>query len=330
MVRRAAALEPRRRRRGTARLVVLALLATVVVLAVNSIVSTSAEGPDAGLTYADQVRPLVDRSTQQATALEDMRVKAGELGRDGLRRSLDRLQRDSSALRRELQSVDPPSGMGDAHGLLVTCFLSRAKGLVALEEGLAGAFSATGTTEEVTQRLADAIGALRVSDQAFRLFVDELTPAGRKAMPPSVWIADESRWNRAELNSFVTTLRSSASLAPVHDVALITVTTDPAPVGADAGASVLPRVKSIRLDVVVANVGNGPEKRVAVEAVATSAGGLDTARQFTDLAAGQRQTVTLTVQPKAGNPVELRVRVGPLGEEVNVADNEQVSSLVLR
>lgn len=307
----------------------LAIVATVVVLAVNSIVSTSAEGPDPGLTYADQVRPLVDRSTRQATALEDLRTRAAELGRDGLRRSLERLERESETLRAELADVDPPGEMTDAHGLLVTCFMTRARALGDFEKGLAGAFSSA-SPEEVTQGIVDAVGALRVADQAFRLFVGELTPEGRKAMPASAWITDEARWSRAEVATFVTTLRSSASLAPVHDVALVTVTTDPAPVGAENGVSVVPRVRSIRLDVVVANVGNGPEKRVAVEAVATSAGGLDTARQFADLAAGQRQTVSLTIQPKAGNPVELRVRVGPVGEEINVGDNEQVSSLILR
>jgi hypothetical protein len=297
---RRAALEPRRRRRGgPARLIVLALIATVVVLAVNSIVSTSAEGPDAGLTYADQVRPLVDRSTRQATALDDLRNRANELGRDGLRRSLDRLERESNTLRDQLRDVDPPKEMADAHGLLVTCFVTRAKALNDFEDGLAGAFSSA-NTEEVTQRLVDAVGALRVADQAFRLFVDSLSPAGRKAMPASAWIVDEARWSRAEIGAFVTTLRSSASLAPVHDVALVTVTTDPAAVGVEGGASVVPKVKSIRLDVVVANVGNGAEKHVAVEAIATSAGGLDTSRQFADLAAGQRQTVTLTVQPRGG------------------------------
>src|SRR5687768_6042649 len=93
---RRASVESRRRPpRRFPRLVLLALLATVVVLAVNSIVSSSAEGPDPALVFADRVRPAIDRSTRQGIALEDLRTSAGSLGRDGLKRGVDRLLRES-------------------------------------------------------------------------------------------------------------------------------------------------------------------------------------------------------------------------------------------
>jgi uncharacterized protein YfaS (alpha-2-macroglobulin family) len=112
---------------------------------------------------------------------------------------------------------------------------------------------------------------------------------------------------------------------------VLTVSTDPVPVGMDGTVNrVLPLVKTVRLQVVVANAGNVEEKRVTVEAVATSTGGLDTARQFVDLAPGQRSTVTLALQPSPVGVIELKVRAGPVETEANVADNEQVSFYVMR
>src|SRR3954453_21272870 len=88
----------RRPPRRFPRLVFLAVVASLVVLAVNSIVKSSAEGPDPALVFADRVRPVVDRSSRQAMALEDLRGQAGTLGRDGLKKGVDRMLRESRDL----------------------------------------------------------------------------------------------------------------------------------------------------------------------------------------------------------------------------------------
>src|SRR5688572_28323948 len=98
-VARRGSVEGRRRSpRRLPRLVFLAMVASLVVLAVNSIVSTSAEGPDPALVFVDHVRPAVHKSTRQAMALEDLRSSAATLGRDGLKRGVDRLLRESRGL----------------------------------------------------------------------------------------------------------------------------------------------------------------------------------------------------------------------------------------
>jgi hypothetical protein len=149
-------------------------------------------------------------------------------------------------------------------------------------------------------------------------------------MPPSVWLPDPNRYAKPEMAAFVGTLRASASLAPVRDLTVLTVSPDPVPVGMDGANRVLPLVKTLRLQVVVANAGNQAEKRVPVEAVVTSQGGMDTARQFVDLAPGQRATVALALRPSPVGVLELKVRAGPLEGEGSVADNEQVSTYVMR
>ena len=325
-------LDARRPPRRFPRLILLALLATVVILAVNSIVSSSAEGPDPAVSFADRVRPAIDLSTRQGIALEDLRTSAGSLGRDGLQRGVDRLLRESRRLVTQVEEAPADGELRQAQGLLLTCLTTRAEALSRLNDTLAGRFE-SGPPEQAIDALVEIGGDLAVSDRAYELFLDRLPEDARASMPESAWLPDPTRYQRPEMAAFVGTLRASASLAPVRDLTLITVSTDPVPVGVDAAdpnIKVLPLVRSVQLQVVVANAGNQEEKRVAVEAVVTSQGGMDTARQFVDLAPGQRSTVTLTVRPSAVGVIELRVRVPAPEGEANPADNEQVSLYVMR
>jgi hypothetical protein len=326
---RRASVDGRRRSRRFPRLVFLAVVASLLVLAVNSIVKTSAEGPDPALVFADRVRPVVDRSSRQAMALEDLRSQAGTLGRDGLKRGVDRMLRESRALVIEIEDTRASGELRQTQGLLLTCLATRRDALAALADTLAGRFE-SGPPEAAIDRLVEVGGDLAVSDRAYQLFLQRLPTAARKTMPPSVWLTDPNHYARPEMAAFVGTLRASASLAPVRDVAVLTVTTDPVPVGHDGTNKVLPVNKTLKLQVVVVNAGNQAEKHVAVEAVVASQGGMDTARQFADLAPGQRATVGLTLRPSPAGVLELRVRIGPLEGETSLADNEQLSTYVMR
>lgn len=325
-------LDARRPPRRFPRLILLALLATVVVLAVNSIVSSSAEGPDPAVSFADRVRPAIDLSTRQGIALEDLRTSAGSLGRDGLQRGIDRLLRESRRLVTQVEEAPADGELRPAQGLLLTCLTTRAEALARLNDTLAGRFE-SGPPEQAVDALVEVGGDLAVSDRAYELFLEGLPEEARATMPESIWLPDRTRYERPEMAAFVGTLRAGASLAPVRDLVVLTVATDPVPVGIEAPESpnkVLPLVRSVQLQVVVANAGNQDEKRVPVEAVVTSQGGMDTARQFVDLTPGQRSTVTLTVRPSPVGVIELRVRVPPVEGEANVADNEQITTYVMR
>lgn len=323
-------LDARRTPRRFPRVILLALLATVVILAVNSIVSSSAKGPDPAVSFSDRVRPAIDLSTRQGIALEDLRTSAGSLGRDGLQRGVERLLRESRRLVGQVEAAPASGELRQAHGLLIACLTTRTDALERLNDTLAGRFE-SGPPEQAIDALVEVGGDLAVSDRAYALFLRELPGEARATMPESVWLPDRTRYERPEMAAFVGTLRASASLAPVRDLTVLVVSTDPAPVGVDGLSNkILPTVKSVQLQVVVANSGNVEEKRVPVEAIVTSQGGLDTARQFVDLTPGQRTTVTLTVRPSPVGVIELRVRVGPVETEANVADNEQVSLYVMR
>lgn len=310
-------------------MVLFAVGLSLIVVAVNSIVTTSSRGPDEAVAYADRVRPAVDRSSRQAAAVDDVRAQAGQLPAAGLRRSLERLMRESDGLVKEVRAVDPPAKFVATHGLLVTTMTTRAKALEQLHGALT---SDVASPAEDAIRTLEAVGQdLVVSDRAYQLFLEDLPKAARQTMPASIWVTDATKWARPEMAALVSTVRASGSAAPVHDVALVTVTPDPSPVSVEGdGRQVLPRTKSLRLDVVVANAGNTAEKRVAVEAVFTIEGGLDTARQFVDLAPGQRQTVSLTIRPAAGTNANLVVRAVPVAGEDRTGDNEQTYNYVVR
>jgi hypothetical protein len=319
----------RRAPRRFPRLILLALVLSVVVVAVNSILTTSSEGIDQSVAYADRVRPAVERSTRQAAAVDDLRNQAGQLQAAALRRALERLAREAKQLEGQVRAVDPPSEVTIGHGLLVTSLATRAAAI----EGVKAALTADVNTplDEAITSLEKAGQDLVVSDRAYQLFLDELPESARSTMPPSIWVNDATRWARPEMAALASTVRASGSVAPVNDVALVTVTPDPRPVAAEAdGRQVLPRSKNIRLDVVVANAGNTQARRVAVEAVLTMEGGLDTARQFVDIAPGQRQAVTLNLRVPAGPEASIVVRVGPVAGEDRVSDNEQTLNYVIR
>ncbi len=306
---------------------------TAVVLAVNSIITTSTDGPDRAMAYADRVRPAVDRSSRQAGALGDLLGQAPALGATGLRRSVDRLVRESRDIVATVDEVSPPKALREAQGLLRTSLETRAAALAALSSTLGAGLDQP--VDQGVDALVDVGRDLAVADRAYELFLAALPPAPRRTMPPSVWVADPTTWERPEMSAFLSTLRASASVAPVHDITLVTVSVDPSPVGVDptqGDARVLPSARSLKLQVVVADAGNAAERRVPVEAVVTAQGGVETGRQFVDLAPGQRQTVALTVRvPAPGTAAfELRVRAGPVGDEARPTDNEQVLHFVMR
>lgn len=327
---RRASVEGRRRAsRRLPRMVILALVATLLVLAVNSIVTSSAEGPDPAIVFADRVRPAIDKSSRQAGALEELRRSAPDLGRIGVQRGVDRLLRESRGLVSEVEQAPAQGDLRRTQGLLLACLVTRQQALEAIAATVSGRFE-SGPPDQAIDALVAVGEDLAVADRAYELFLDQLPAKARASMAPSVWLPDSSRFGRPEMASFVQTLRAEAGLMQVRDLAMVTVATDPLPVGSDGLNKILPLAKSMRLQVVVANAGTVAEKRVAVEAVVTSQGGLDTAREFVDLDPGQRQTVVLTLRPSAVGVLELRARVAPVEGETNVVDNEQVSYFVMR
>jgi hypothetical protein len=317
--------------------VVVVVLAAVSFFVVQGIASSGSDSRSRRLVeqaYLDEMRPHVERSTQQGADLAAARDDAGKLGRVGVTKQLNRLEKEASAVLREVRNADPPASLANAHTLLESTMFIRARAAASLAESLPEALAAEGSGDVVKQ-MATAGADLSTADGLYAVFRRSLAPPGKApaaSMPPSRWVTRPGSWTQAELRALVSTLRATSTLAPVHDVAVIVVTTDPTAVGKEGDADVLPPSKSLRLEVVVANVGNTREKQVpVVAAVTTPSGAVDTARQFVDLAPGQRLTVTLGgLQPTHNEVLSLGVRAGPVNGEENTDDNEVIRSLFVR
>lgn len=319
----------RRRRFRIPRWLVVGVVLTVVALAVNSIVATTGEGPDRRLAYLDEVRPHVEDSTRQGAVLADLRDQAASLGRTGLRRRLERMARDAHRVVRDVHAESVPSSMRESSPLLAATVIARAAAVDRMLEALTGALG-TGPAERSVDALVAVGQDFVVSDRAYALFVESLPEDLRAAAPESQWIDDPEEWSQPELAAFVASLRASAALAPVHDVSLVTVRLEPPAVGREGETLVLPTVEELEVVAVVANVGNEAERRVPVEAVAVSAGGMDVARQFADLDAGQRLTVPLRLRPSPAGTITLTVRIGVVDGDPTPENNEHILTFVMR
>lgn len=325
------AVRPRRRRRRS--WLLLGVIATLVVLGLNAAISARSREPSRRLeelAYLDRVRPLVQRTNTMGTDLADVRATASELGRDGINRRLERLAREAKSLERTVSRITPPDELAAAHTLFQAAVVIRAKATAAVADGLVAALG-TRPPEPAIARLVDAGEDLKAADRNYEVYLDVLPDVEESArLPESQWVDDPGQWTAPELTAFVATLRSSAQLASVHDVSIVLVSTDPAPVGSENGAAVLPPLKSLSVDIVVANIGNESERRVTVVATISAPGGaVDTARDFVDLTPGQRHTVGLGLRPPAG-ATSLVVRIEPVEGELSLADNEKVLPLVIR
>jgi hypothetical protein len=333
------ALAGRRRRRRKPWWVLFAVLLSLVVLLVNAAVSARSKGPSrrlAELAYLDQVRPFVERSTEQGAELHQVRTDAAKLGRAGVNRRLDRVHLDADVALRGVRATSPPATLRTQHSLLVAALALRDRATTTVQAALVQALG-TDPPAPAIAALVDAGEDMVAADRSYGVFLDGLPKTEgvqSGVMPESRWVDDRHRWEEPELTVFVSSLRSSSTLAPVHDVAVILISTDPASVGDENGAAVLPVPKTLRVQIVVANAGNETEKHVQVTATVTpppGQGTIDSARDFVDLAPGQRQALTLGgLHVVPGGPSSLTVTVGPVEGETTTADNSKSLSFVVR
>jgi hypothetical protein len=327
----------RRRRRRRPRWLFLLLLLTAVVLAVNAAASSRSHGPGqrlAQLSYADAVRPEIERSTQQGADVVDVQGQAAKLGTEGVGRRLTQVAKDADAVLRSVEGAGPPATLRTAHSLLLSTMYIRAKQASALQAALSDALGAK-PPAQVVDKLASIGADLVTADRTYEVFLralPDLQGGTTRVLPPSHWIDDPTAWTAPSLGVFVQSLRASTTATPVHDVATVLVTIDPAAVSTDNGSAVLPPAKTLHMQIVIGDVGNAAEKRVPVTAtLTTSTGASETVHDMVDLAPGQRQTVLLGgLKTVADDHSILTVIAGPVLGETATADNSKIIPLVVK
>jgi hypothetical protein len=325
---------PRSRRRPTVFLLVAATI-TVVVLIAQGAASSRPNVAEAVQVYLDRLRPGVQTSTTDGSDFTDIRAHATTLGRDGIHRRLARLQNSVNTTLADVDGLTAPPSMRVAQAYLVAALGVRAK---AVNEALPAFDAALTQTPQPGQGISAAAAQLGtvgqdlgLGDRAFGLFIGAL-PAGVEPIPPSTWVTDASAWTPVSLDAFLTTLRSSSSATPVHDLAMVAYQTDPSPVGAQGAVQIIPAVSAMTVTMVVENVGNQTERNVTVTALLTLAsGGTQSLRDFFDLVPGQLRAVTLqSMHPTAGDQGTLSVTVQPVPGETNQGNNSMTAQVMFR
>jgi hypothetical protein len=317
---------PRSRRRPLW-LLLIAVVVTIVILIGQSASSAHKSNQNEAIqVYLDQLRPGIQTSTTDGSDFSDIRANASTLGLAGLDRRLARLSNSVTTTLDDVDSLTPPPSMRVAQAYLVAALGVRAKAVTEASPALDAALTETpqpdaGLLDAATQ-LGDVGQDLELGDRSFALFVAAL-PAGIAAPPPSTWVTDPTQWSPVQLDAYVTTLRSSTSVTPVHDLAMVAFSTDPSAVAQDNGAEVIPAAQNMTVSMVVENVGNQTEHNLTITAVLSLAdGSQQMLRDFIDLAPGQTRAITLdSMHPKAGTQGVLTLTVQPVAGELNQANN---------
>ena len=296
----------------------MALSAVVVVLAVAAVAQIgSASGPyrrtvDRG--YVALAGPLVVASDTSGAQLVSFLHDGPSLGRVTFFATLDALAADTATLARRYDAITPPGPVTTAG--CASAFATRAAAVSNLRVALAGVLGGRTGLGLVDQGAAVSATAgvgnsLRSADASWAACRRALRRAsGTAVLPPSVWVRHGAVFGASAVDRFVTQVAQSRSLAPVHDLALVDVVTDPAAV-AGAQGLVVPAATSMVTHVVVANRGNVEEQGVEIGGVATPQGAVAKpvlVQRTVDLAAGRSTTVPLpgfVVTPGSSYTVEV-------------------------
>ncbi len=323
---------PTRRRRRPWLLV--GLVGTALVLLINAAMSARSSAPARQLaeqSYLDQTLPAIQESSQEGRDIGLMRSQALTLSATTIAGRINGLVTQSQRTLDSVSRLSPPGSVKTAHALLVASLAMRAEGVKSLGQAMATALSGQPIGAGV-QALSDVGLDLEAADRAYRLFQRAMPSIG-VALPDSIWVPHSDTYSAAGLSVFVASLRSAGSLAPIHDVAVTLVTTEPPPVNIQANVQILPIAKLLNLQIVVADIGNQPEKNLTVSATISPStiGPTQMLRGFVDLSPGLTRTVTLgglRVQPSV--PTTLTVRIDPTPGETNLADNTKVITLQMQ
>jgi len=308
-----------------------AVLVSLLVLAVNAAMSARSPAPareQAEQSYLDQALPAIQQSSQEGLDIAAVRSQAVNLSPATMIGHINGVVTQTQQTLTTVEKLNPPTAAKTAHALLVAALDLRVAGTKALGQAIGTALSGQPVATGV-QALADVGIDFEAADRTYSLFQQAMPPVA-PALPSSVWVADTSLYSPDTLAVFVATLRSEGSLTPIHDVSVVLVTTNPPAVSLQNGLQMLPVAKQLNMQIVVADIGNQPEKNLTVTAAIMPAlfGPTQSVRDFVDLVPGQTRTVSLGgLRVVAGQPTTLTVKIDSPAGETNIADDSKVIML---
>src|SRR5258708_2732630 len=130
------------------RWVVLGMVATLIVLAVNAAMSARSPAPARELaqqSYLDRLLPIIQASTQEGMDIAAVRTQALSLGVTTMGNRLQAAATGAAQTLAQVRRLTPPASLQTGHELLVAVLVIRADGAEALRQAIAGAVSGHGS-----------------------------------------------------------------------------------------------------------------------------------------------------------------------------------------
>ncbi|HVA73507.1 MAG TPA: hypothetical protein VNF71_02955 [Acidimicrobiales bacterium] len=288
---------------------------TLLVLLIDASLHSRSPGPGQQLAagaWVDRVLPVVSESNTEGVRLQQLWSGALTMKAPAVSSEMDQLASGAAEAYKTVVSLRPPAQLAGAAGLLEACLLARSQAVASLQGVFRQALSEPGVSAASASDVQTAGNDLRVSDQAYHLFVSSLPRLG-VGMPPSVWLSDPGPYQPPSAQVFLASLHNAGSSSPVHQVTIYAVSTTPSPVSNQGGVQVLPDAKAITVTIVVADTGNQNESNLTVTASISPSAGTSSAKDFVNLVPGQAHTILNLgpLNPPQGTLVTLTVTVTP-------------------
>lgn len=323
------ALAGRNARRGSAgfRWLVIGVAITLLVLLVDASLKSRSPGPRQQLaagTWVDRVLPVIASSTEEGQVISGIWANGLKTPGPALASSINSVASGAVHNYQTVVNLHPPNSLLGPAGLLEAALLARSQAAASLKSALLAtlgsasgspSLSASGAPPASTVPDVTTAGSeIQVGDSAYDLFVGSVPAAIGVHMPASAWAADPAPYTPQSAQVFLASLQTAVVTSPVHQLKVLSVSLNPAPVTTNGAIEVLPTVTAITTTIVVADTGNQPESNLTVTAALTPAAtGASSARDFVSLTAGQAYAISALgpLNPPPGVPVTLTVTVAP-------------------
>ena len=318
-------------------LVVAVIVVVLAVGAVTQIGPASAPARRAvDRSFAALAAPIVAQSNASGSALGSLLAHGAALERVTFFSDLATIAGAVDEDDRLFGTLSPPAPSGKALTLCGNSMSGRRRAVAraedALERLLGGRQGIGGGDEATTAASLVTVGRmLSAADASWAACRRSLLRApGSARLPTSRWVVRPSLWGEEAVGRLTAALVSSSSLAAVHRLGIVFVSTAPPSVPGGAGVSVVEPTDALAVKVVVANQGNVDEKAVhlAVRAV-TSRGTQSPPRSaVTSMGAGDAVTLVppaLSVRP--GTSYVVTVTATAVGASTSTTLSLRVSSV---
>jgi ribosomal protein S7 len=305
-----------RRAGGGRKILIVAVLVTLVVLLIDASIKSRSTGPGkelAAQAWVDRALPIIRDSTEQGQQIESLASDGLTMTAPAITAQADRTAAAARATYAQAVKLSPPATVSTAAGLLDAALLVRSQAAATVAKVMVGTLSGPATAAAAaasSTALAASASSFAFADKAYVLFTKNLPNLG-VTPPPSVWAANPALFQNPRLTTYLQALRNATSLTPVHQLQVVSLATNPGAESLAGNVQILPLQSSISVAVVVGNTGNQTEKNLTVTASISPAVRAPSAREFiTSLSAGGDQALTIgALDPVAGTPVVLTVRV---------------------